>query len=170
MNNHNATYRKHLITDDEWERIFEECKQRRETYERTQAAKAEFASAQREYELKHIRDISGYDVKSKQFVGRPPLNRKEFVEKCQQAIDEIRAEKQVPEANEQPLEGSNGKRKLQMDKKLRTWLVETDGTKKEISCREICEQFESKQNPSIVTRLRAGIDEGADISIVELDD
>jgi hypothetical protein len=79
----------------------------------------------------------------------------------------MRAEKQV-EANEQPLESSNGKRKLQMDKKLRTWLVEADGTKKEISCREICEQFESKQNPSIVTRLRAGIDSGADISTVEL--
>jgi hypothetical protein len=61
------------------------------------------------------------------------------------------------------------KRKLQMDKKLRTWLVESDGSKKEISCREICEQFESKQNPRIVTRLRAGIDSGADISTVELD-
>jgi hypothetical protein len=42
--------------------------------------------------------------------------------------------------------------------------------KKEISCREICEQFESKRNPSIVTRLRTGIDDGADISTVELDD
>jgi hypothetical protein len=56
-----------------------------------------------------------------------------------------------------------------MDKKLRTWLVEADGSKKEISCREICETFESKQNPSIVTRLRAGIESGADISTVELD-
>jgi hypothetical protein len=61
------------------------------------------------------------------------------------------------------------KRKLQMDKKLRTWLVESDGSKKEISCREICEKFESEKNPRIVTRLRAGIDSGADISTVEID-
>ena len=91
-----------------------------------------------------------------------------FIDRCKEAIAKVRDEKKV-EANEQPLEGGNGKRKLQMDKKLRTWLIESDGTKKEISCREICEKFESKQNPSIVTRLRAGIDDGADISIVELD-
>jgi hypothetical protein len=64
---------------------------------------------------------------------------------------------------------STGKRKLQMDKKLRTWLVEADLTSKEISCREICEQFESKTNPRIVTRLRASIDSGADFSTVEID-
>jgi len=90
-----------------------------------------------------------------------------FLEQCQEAIAKVRAHEQVS-ANELPLENSNGKRKVQMDKKLRTWLVEADGIKKEISCREICEQFESKQNPSIVTRLRAGIDSGADISTVEL--
>ena len=160
-------YRKDRITDGEWQRIFSECKRRREEYERTQAAKASFASAQQAYKFKHIRDISGYDVKSKQFVGRPPLNSKEFLAKCQEAIEQVRDEKKV-EANEQPLEGGNGKRQLQMDKKLRTWLIEADGSKKKISCREICEQFESKQNPSIVTRLRAGIDDGADLSTVEL--
>jgi hypothetical protein len=90
-----------------------------------------------------------------------------FLEECYKRIDAMRAEKQV-EANEQPLQNGNGKRKVQMDKKLRTWLVEADLTSKEISCREICETFESKQNPSIVTRLRAGIDSGADISTVEL--
>jgi hypothetical protein len=90
-----------------------------------------------------------------------------FLEECGKLLDAMRAEKQV-EANEQPLMKTDGKRKLQMDKKLRTWLVEADGTKQEISCREICEKFESKQNPSIVTRLRAGIDSGADISTVEL--
>jgi hypothetical protein len=90
-----------------------------------------------------------------------------FLEECGKLLDAMRTEKQV-EANEQPLQNGNGKRKLQMDRKLRTWLVEADGTKTEISCREICEQFESKQNPSIVTRLRAGIDSGADISTVEL--
>ena len=71
-----------------------------------------------------------------------------------------------PTCHDQPISGGNGKRKLQMDSKLRTWLIETDGTKKSISCREICEKFES----NIVTRLRAGIDSGADISTVELDD
>ncbi len=161
-------YRKDRITDDEWERIFSECKRRREEYERTQAAKADFASAQQAYKFKHIRDVSGYDVKAKKYVGRPPLNSKEFIAKCQEAIAQVRESNKQVEANEQPLEGNNHKRKIQMDKKLRTWLIETDGTKKEISCREICETFESKQNPSIVTRLRAGIDDGADISVVEL--
>ena len=166
MNNHNATYRKHLLSAGDWERIFEECKQRRETYERTQAAKANFASLQNEYKLNHIRDISGYDVKSKKYVGRPPLNSQEFIAKCQEAIAQVRAEKNTVEANEQPLEGGNGKRQLQMDKKLRTWLIEADGSKKKISCREICEQF---NDGSLVTRLRAGIDDGADISTVELE-
>jgi hypothetical protein len=60
-----------------------------------------------------------------------------------------------------------GKRKVQMDKNLRTWLIEADGTKKEISCREICETF---NDGSIITRLRAGIDSGADVSTILLDD
>ena len=90
-----------------------------------------------------------------------------FLEKCHEVINQVRESKKAVEANEMPLQ-AEVKRKLQMDKKLRTWLVESDGSKKEISCREICEQFESKQNPRIVTRLRAGIDSGADISTVEL--
>jgi hypothetical protein len=102
-----------------------------------------------------------------------PKTSEEFVKRCKDAIDKVRASKEV-EANEQPLESpelakDHGKRKLQMDKKLRTWLVESDLTSKEISCREICEKFESEKNPNIVTRLRAGIDSGADISTVELD-
>jgi len=119
-----------------------------------------------------------------------------FIERCREAIEQVRAEdvglspdrrfvnsdnhtittKSI-EANELPMvicgdkpactQNGNGKRKLQMDKKLRTWLVESDLTSTEISCREICEQF---SDGSIVTRLRAGIDSGADISTVELDD
>jgi len=77
----------------------------------------------------------------------------------------LRRNGKVVEANEMPLENGNGKRKLQMDKKLRTWLIDSNGTRKAISCREICEKFDS----NIVTRLRAGIDSGADISTVELD-
>ena len=96
---------------------------------------------------------------------RTSLNSDAFIEKCREAIDKVREKKKV-EANDQPISGGNGKRKLQMDSKLRTWLIETDGTKKSISCREICEKFES----NIVTRLRAGIDSGADLSTVELDD
>ena len=91
-------------------------------------------------------------------------NSPEFLAKCREAIQKVRDDK--VEANEMPLENGNGKRKIQMDKKLRTWLIETDGTKTEISCREICEKFDS----NIVTRLRAGIDSGADLSTVELDD
>ena len=99
-----------------------------------------------------------------------PLTEDDFVSKCKEAIAKVKDEKKSIEANDQPLQKDNGdKRKLMMDKKLKTWLVESDGTKKEMSCREICEQFESKQNPSIVTRLRAGINDGADISTVEID-
>ncbi len=90
-----------------------------------------------------------------------------FIERCRDAIAKVREEKKSIEANELPPQNGNGKRKLQMDKKLRTWLVESDLTSTEISCREICEQFE---DGSIITRLRAGIDSGADISTVELDD
>jgi hypothetical protein len=89
----------------------------------------------------------------------------EFLEKCHEVINQVRESKKAVEANEMPLQ-TEVKRKLQMDKKLNTWLVEADGTKKAISCREICEQF---NDGSIVTRLRAGIDSGADISTVELD-
>jgi hypothetical protein len=90
-----------------------------------------------------------------------------FLERCQEAIEKVRAEKKSIEVNEQPLENSDGKRQLQMDKKLNTWLIEADGTKKAISCREICEQF---NDGSIITRLRTGIDSGADVATVELDD
>jgi len=68
-------------------------------------------------------------------------------------------------AKPKPLSNGNGKRKLQMDQKLRTWLLDTAGRKQSISCREICEKFDGR----IVTKLRAGIDSGADISTVELD-
>jgi len=61
--------------------------------------------------------------------------------------------------------GNGGRKCLQMDRNLRTWLIEAEGTKKEISCREICEQFEDS---SLVTRLRQGIDSGVDISTVEV--
>ena len=90
-------------------------------------------------------------------------NSPEFISKCRDAIQKVRDDK--VEANEMPLQKPEGKRKLQMDSKLRTFLIETDLTSKAISCREICEEFEG----SIVTRLRAGIDSGADISTVELD-
>jgi len=63
---------------------------------------------------------------------------------------------------------NSGKRKVQMDKKLNTWIIEADGTKKAISCREIAEQFDSYEN-GIIKRLRMGIDSGADISTIELD-
>jgi hypothetical protein len=100
-------------------------------------------------------------------VNRWSYNSVVFLERCREAIAKVRAEKQANEANEQPLENSNGKRKLQMDKKLRTWLVESDGSKKEISCREIAEQFDSYEK-GIIKRLRAGIDSGADFSTVEI--
>ena len=100
-------------------------------------------------------------------------NSPEFIDKCREAIQKVRddsagvAVSNFPkvEANEMPLENGNGKRKIQMDKKLRTWLIDSDGTKKPISCREICMDFDS----NIVTRLRAGIDSGADLSTVEID-
>jgi hypothetical protein len=101
-------------------------------------------------------------------LNRWSYNSAEFLLKCHEVINQVRESKKSIEANEMPLQ-TEVKRKLQMDKKLRTWLVESDGSKKEISCREICEKFESEKNPRIVTRLRAGIDSGADISTVEID-
>lgn len=113
-----------------------------------------------------------------------PDTADEFIAKCKQA--EATVEDTTDDNSEKPLrrftafivdesatapmvEGAqmdgDGKRKLQMDTKLRTWLVELDGTKTEISCREICEQF----NGNIVMQLRSGIDAGGDISTVELD-
>ena len=93
-----------------------------------------------------------------------PSTESEFVERCKQAEAEVEDTIDDNSDDDAPTNG-DGKRKLQMDKKLRTWLVEADGTKTEISCREICEQFAGR----FVTQLRAGIDSGGDISTVELD-
>jgi len=62
-------------------------------------------------------------------------------------------------------DNGNGTRQLQMDRKLRTWIIDAEGRKKKVSCREICEKFDGR----IVTQLRAGIDNGADIATVEID-
>jgi len=91
-----------------------------------------------------------------------PDNVDEFIAKCKEMESEV--DDPAPMVEGAQMDG-DGKRKLQMDKKLMTWLVEVDGTKTEISCREICEQF----NGNIVMQLRAGIDCGGDISTVELD-
>jgi len=99
-------------------------------------------------------------------VNRWSYNSVVFLERCREVIEKVRTEKKV-EANELPPMKTDGKRKVQMDKKLNTWLIEADGTKKVISCREIAEQFDSYEK-GIVKRLRAGIDSGADISTVEL--
>ena len=103
-----------------------------------------------------------------------PITESEFVERCKEleaaTVDDTTVDNSVDESVTAPMgEGTqmdgNGKRKLQMDSKLRTWLIEADGTKKDFSCREICEEF----NGNIVMQLRAGIDSGGDISTVELD-
>lgn len=99
-----------------------------------------------------------------------PKTAEEFIEKCKEALKRVRLE-QVSETNPELSNNDNGngdKRKIQMDRKLHTWLIKADGTKKKISCAEICQQFESKQNPKIISRLRQGIDSGADISTIEL--
>jgi hypothetical protein len=99
-------------------------------------------------------------------LNRWSYNSAVFLEKCHEVINQVRESKKAVEANEMPLQ-TEVKRKLQMDKKLRTWLVEADGTKKDISCREIATQYDSYEK-GIIKRLRAGIDSGADISTVEL--
>ncbi|MHC4536971.1 MAG: hypothetical protein ACYS6K_23735, partial [Planctomycetota bacterium] len=163
--NFRYSYYKNKITDDQWDVVLQECQWRWNARQ----AKAEFASAQQEYKLNHIRWKTGYDVRSKKYVGRPPVNDEEFIKKCKDAIEQVRTEKSI-EANELPLESATagGQRRLQMDSKLRTWLIEADGTKKPISCREIAEQFDS-YGKGIITRLRTGIESGADISTVEID-
>ena len=104
-----------------------------------------------------------------------PDNVDDFIAKCKELESEVDDPAPMVEWSTQakprlrrvsPAQmGSDEKRKLQMDKKLKTWLVEADGTKKAISCREICEQFDG----NIVMQLRSGIDSGGDISTVELD-
>ena len=99
-----------------------------------------------------------------------PDTAEDFIDRCKQAEADVIDDNSVDESATAPMVevsqmDSDGKRKLQMDKKLKTWLVEPDGTKKEISCREICEQFDG----NLVMQLRAGIDSGGDISTVELD-
>ncbi len=91
-----------------------------------------------------------------------------FIDRCREAIAKVREEKKSIEANELPSQSADGKRRLQMDRKLRTWLIEADGTQKPMSCREIAEQFDSYEK-GIIKRLRAGIDSGADLSTVEID-
>ena len=98
-------------------------------------------------------------------LNRWSYNSAEFLETCREAIAKVREEKKS--IDELPPQNGDGKRKVQMDKKLKTWLIEADGTKKPISCREIAEQYDSYEK-GIITRLRAGIDSGADFSTVEL--
>ena len=92
-----------------------------------------------------------------------PSTESEFVERCKELETDVVDDAPAPMVEGAQMDGDD-KRKLQMDKKLNTWLIEADGTKTEISCREICEQF----NGNIVMQLRAGIDAGGDISTVEL--
>ncbi len=107
-------------------------------------------------------DVAEEDAHSSATREEPLGTMDEFVERCKQAEAEV--EDTVEDVDDTPING-DGKRKIQMNKKLNTWLVEPDGTKTEISCREICEQF----NGNIVMQLRSGIDSGGDISTVELD-
>ena len=93
-----------------------------------------------------------------------PSTESEFVERCKELESDVVDDDPAPMVEGAQMDG-DGKRKLQMDAKLRTWLVEADGTKTGISCREICEQFDG----NIVMQLRFGIDAGGDISTVELD-
>jgi len=155
------SYYKDRITNALWDEVLQECKWRRNARD----AKSEKAHLMKQHERDYIKGRTGYDIQSNKYVGPMPLNDNEFIEKCNEAIAKVRDEKAV-DANELPPMNGNGKRKLQMDSKLRTWLIDSDGTKKSISCREICIDYDS----NIVTRLRAGIDSGADISTVELDD
>ena len=154
------SYYKDRITNALWDEVLQECQWRKNARD----AKGEKGYLSKQAEYDYIRDRTGYDVRSKKYVGPMPLNDNEFIEKCKEAISKVRDGK-VSEANEMPLQNGNGSRKLQMDKQLKTLLVEANGTRKPISCREICEKFDG----SIVTRLRAGIDSGADISTVEID-
>ena len=108
-------------------------------------------------------------MKSKQFVGRPPLNSKEFLAKCQEAIEKVRAEKNTVEANEQPLEGGNGKRQIQADQKRNIWIIESDGRKVKTTWKDVATEYDS-YGKNIITRLKMGLDSGCDISMVELDD
>ena len=91
-----------------------------------------------------------------------PQNEEEFIAKCKQAEEES-ADDVANDTNAMPFENANGKRKLQMGKDRIIWLIEVDGTKKQISYPEA-----GKINRNSVLRLTQGIACGADISTVEL--
>ncbi len=66
VNDHNAKYRKDKISDDDWEKIFDECQKRRETYEKVQATKGERAFLQKQYEYDYIQAKTGFNIRRKQ--------------------------------------------------------------------------------------------------------
>jgi hypothetical protein len=66
MNDHNARYRKDLIGDADWQKVFEIAKELRETYNRVQATKSERAFLTKQYEYDYIQAKTGFNVRRKQ--------------------------------------------------------------------------------------------------------
>ncbi len=90
-----------------------------------------------------------------------PDNVDEFVARCKEMESEV--DDPAPMVDLAPANG-DGKRKLQMGKDKVIWLIEADGTRKQMGYRE-AEKI--KRNSTL--HLTQGIACGADISTVELD-
>ncbi len=107
-------------------------------------------------------DVAEEDAHSSATREELPGKMEEFIAKCKQAEAEV--EDTVEDVDDTPTNG-DGKRKLQMGKDKVIWLIEADGTKRQIDYREA-----GKLNSNAVLRLTQGIQLcGADISTVELD-
>ncbi len=91
-------------------------------------------------------------------------HKDEFVERCKEMESEV-AESATAPMGEGAQMGSDGKRKLQMDKNKNIVLIEPDGTETPITMRDAAFTYGS----SYVLRLTTGIACGGDISTVELD-
>ncbi len=93
-----------------------------------------------------------------------PGKMEEFIAKCKEAVVEV--EDTIDDNSvDETLTNVDGKRRLVMGKDKLIWLIEADGTRKQIDYPEA-----GKLNSNAVLRLTQGIQLcGADISTVELD-
>lgn len=94
-----------------------------------------------------------------------PQHADEFIAKCKEAVVEV--EDTIDDNSvDETLTNGDGKRRLVMGKDKLIWLIEADGTRKQIDYPEA-----GKLNSNAVLRLTQGIQLcGADISTFELDD
>jgi hypothetical protein len=76
-----AKYRKDLISDHDWQKVFEKAKELHETYNRVQATKSERAFLTKQYEYDYIQAKTGFNIRRKhinQLFGKSNGTTKKF--------------------------------------------------------------------------------------------